>query len=76
MMGQARRSSCDTVGELVAAVGARVREGGSCSIYGVGESFSRLKRGSSIDGTENGLAHGVLEEQPIALPLPPRLVMV
>ena len=59
---------------MVVAVGARFREGGSCSVYGAGESFSRLRRGSTVDGIGKGLARGVLVEQPVALPLPPRLV--
>ena len=73
-MGQAHCSSYDTVGELVAVVGTRVREGGSCSVCGAGESFSHLRRGSIVDGTEKGLACGILVEHPVALPLPPKLV--
>ena len=59
----------------MAAVGARVKEGGGGSVCGVGESFSHFKRGSTVDGTRNGLAHGVLVEKPVALLLPPRLVI-
>ena len=68
-MGHAHRSSCDLVGEFVVAVGMRV-SGGSCPACADGESFCRLERGSTGEGTWNGLARGDLEEQP----LPPRLV--
>ena len=74
-MGQAHHSSYDIVGKLVAVVGARVREGGAFSVCGVGDSFNHLKKGYTVDVTGNGLVCGVLVEQPVALPLPPRLVI-
>ena len=59
MMGQAHRSSYDIVGEVVAAFGARERECGYCSDCWANESFNRLRRASTVDGTEKGLARGV-----------------
>ena len=71
MMGQAHRSSCDKVGELVAAFGVGFREGSCCSGCWAGESFSLLRRGSMVNGTKTC---GILVENPITLLLSPRLV--
>ena len=68
-MGHTHRSSYDLVGEFVAAKGMRDSDGRIPACTG-GESFHCLERGSTGEGTLNGLARGDLEEPP----LPPRLV--
>ena len=68
-MGHAHRSSCDVVGEFVAAEGMRDSDGRILACAG-GESFRHLERGFTGEGTLNGLARGNLEEPP----LPPILV--
>ena len=53
-MGHAHRSSCDIVGEFVAAEGMRDSDGRSLACVG-GKSFHHLERGSTREGTWNGL---------------------
>ena len=54
-MGHAHRSSSDVVDEFVAAKGMRDSDGRSPACAG-GESFQHLERGSTGEGTLNGLA--------------------
>ena len=68
-MGHAHRSSCDVVGKFVTTEGTRDNDGRSLACAG-GESFRRLERGSTGEGTLNGLARDYLEE-PL---LPPKIV--
>lgn len=73
-MGQTYVSYCDKVGELLAAFGTRESECCCCSDCSADVSFRHLKRGSTIEGTENSLMRGNSVEQSVALQLPQRLV--
>ena len=55
---------------MVATFGVGERE---CDCW-ADESFRRLRRGSTVEGIRKGLTWGAFVEQPVALPLPPRLV--
>ena len=76
MMGQAHLSSCDKVGESMAAFGTRESECycDCCTICWTNISFIHFKRGSIIEGTRKGLIQGNLVEQLVALLVPLRLV--